>query len=82
MKIGNVVKIKIGVVFGYWYNLKYCYMDIIIMLIILNIKSWFMIWFKKNLYVLWDIWVLLIIFYIIIGLYFIKLLINYVCKFL
>lgn len=48
MKIGNVVKIKIGVIFGYWYNLKYCYMDIIIMLIILKIKSWFMIWFKKN----------------------------------
>lgn len=80
MKIGNVVKIKIRVVFSYWYNLKYCYMDIIIMLIILKIKSWFMIWFKKILYVLWDIWVLLIIFYIIIGLYFIKLLINNVCK--
>lgn len=48
MKIGNVVKIKIGVIFGYWYNLKYCYMDIIIMLIILKIKSWFMIWFKKK----------------------------------
>lgn len=55
MKIGNVVKIKIRVVFGYWYNLKYGYMDIIIMLIILKIKNWFMIWFKKKICMFYEI---------------------------